>query len=379
MSAKTSTPAKLGVVLLLGGAALGILHFKKKEPPKPAPTETTQAVTDAKPAEPSQRQASQPKPAIDPHDPAIVDAATAGDLAKVKALHEKGVPLDGLLGVAARSGNAALVQWLLDSGVDVHEGEGSPLPPLLEADKHPEVVKLLLAKGAAEPPLDDAIDAAALNAIARIVAKETPSHADIVRAIDATARGDAKKDTRLLTAVFSHGAHVDGGALVEAIMMGDANGEAIVDKLLTFPLEKDTTVRAIDAATTRGDAEMVKKLAKKGVSWTALDKVEQPALVKAAHGLDLDVAKALLEAGAPPDQTADDGESALVAAMRPTVSTGEERIEDMVKLLLAHGASPNRGAGPGMKPLDVAEDAAYEDVAKVLKAHGARNAHAKTE
>jgi ankyrin repeat protein len=61
--------------------------------------------------------------------------------------------------------------------------------------------------------------------------------------------------------------------------------------------------------------------------------------------------------------------------MRPTVDTGEERIEDMVSLLLARGASPNRGAGPGLRPLDVAEDAAYADVAKLLRAHGAVRAH----
>jgi hypothetical protein len=382
MSSGSSALAKIGVVILAGGAVIGVLQLRHKDPPKPAtPTATTvttaqvDAPQTAKPIEPA-------RPTVNPNDPAFVDAAVAGDLAKVKALHAKGVSLEGTLAVASRSGNLELVTWLLDNGVDVHENEGSSMPPLIEADAHPDVVKLLLARGALEPSLADAVQASATATVTRLIAKgadptaRTNGSTPLIDAIGLAAGDDAPaKHLATLKALLGKGAHVDADTLATAVDVPAKRREPILALVLAAPLEKGATASAIDHVASQGDTAMIRHLATKGVAWSEITKDGgSPPIVSAAYRLDLDVVKALLDAGEPADQADENGKTAIVAAMQPTINTGEERIEDMVKLLLAHGASPNRGAGPGMKPLDVAEDAAYADVAKLLVAHGAKRA-----
>ncbi|HEY8079616.1 MAG TPA: hypothetical protein VIF62_36045, partial [Labilithrix sp.] len=79
------------------------------------------------------------------------------------------------------------------------------------------------------------------------------------------------------------------------------------------------------------------------------------------------------------DHATTDGETALVAAMRPTIPADEDRVLAVVKLLAGKGANVNKHLLGNLRPLDVADDGDYDDVKKLLVARGAKRGRKPVE
>lgn len=355
---------------------------------------------------------------------ALLEACSEGDLARVETLFGKGVNLDGTLGNAAHSGHAALVGWLLAHGVSAKEDDDLSVPPLLVADEHPAVVDLLLAKGAHEPTLAKAVAAAAPRAVARLLAKgasATSKSSDgepvlmialrdaggakrraIVDALlkagadpnvkydddtplavavaGATARSssasddEAKPGDRALDMVgklVAKGARVDGGSLIVAMNADEDHRGALLDALLAGTMERGATLEAVTHAAEAHDLASIKRIAAKGVAWSAIDASTTPPLANAIIASDVPVVKALLEAGAPMDRVGEDGDTGLLTAVAAAAGESDEAMR-VVRVLLERGASPNKRGRDGRTALFAAAQQGSEALAALLVAKGAR-------
>jgi ankyrin repeat protein len=455
-----SATAKLLVVVGIGAVVLGgaTLRSRWADHPKGTPpqtvstAQTTQApvpVAEERPAAP----APATKPSVTQADRiALLEAATAGDQGKVEALFGKGVNLDGTLENAAKSGNAGLVGWLVAHGVSAQEDEDLSVPPLLAADDHDAVVSLLLAKGAHEPTLAKAVAAGAPKAVARLLAKgasagaKSPEgepvlmialrdtagpkrHAIVESLLKAGADVNLKYDDEtplslavsdaalhaateekagdrpvdLVTRLVAAHAKVDADVLVNALATEEERRGALLDTLLSGTLDRAATARAVAAAADRHDAASIKRLATKGVTWSALDPQVSPPLATAIVASDVPMVRALLDAGAPTDKLGENGDSALLSAVAAAAGESDDALR-VVRVLLEHGASPNKrgldgrtalfaaaqqgsetlvallvakgarvdDAVDGMTPYEIADSRGYDAVTKVLKARGAK-------
>lgn len=98
------------------------------------------------------------------------------------------------------------------------------------------------------------------------------------------------------------------------------------------------------------------------------------ALHQAAAGGHLPIVKALLDKGADPDITSDDGETALLKAVRAArggYNSSTPKQDAAVDLLLHYGASPDIPDGKGMTPLMLACENGRGDLARKLLDCGA--------
>jgi hypothetical protein len=124
--------------------------------------------------------------AADPNDD-LFNAARKGDLDTVKALIEKGAPLEAKtaygqtpLYLAAMSGNQAVVQYLLDKGANTGVTDtfykASMLDFALER-KHYGVAKLIIAKGTGNPDelLKTVADSGPMDLVQAVLDKGKPS------------------------------------------------------------------------------------------------------------------------------------------------------------------------------------------------------------
>ncbi|MBX3188147.1 MAG: ankyrin repeat domain-containing protein [Labilithrix sp.] len=427
MSRSEGLSAKVVVVAGVGLAALGLLavrtHMKAGAAREPlAPVVAAAAPIPTPVSEPlpqPEEKASPPKPTqADRH--ALVEAVEAGDLARVEALAAKGVGLQGTLAGAARSGNAALIGWLVDHGVDVHEDEDMPASPLLLADEHDAAVKVLLAKGAREPSLAKAAAAAAPKAVARLLAKGASPNSKspdgepalmmavrdgaathrraVVDALlaagaDASARWDDEsalsiavgqstapgvdaekpgdRPIDVVSRLVARGAKVDGDVLVSAMSAGDEERGALLDLLLGGKLDAGATAQAIARAASAHDAASIKRIGAKGVAWGKIDKSTPSPLEAAIIDGDVAVVRALLDVGAPTDRTSEDGDTALLAAVAAAAGEGDDALR-VVRVLLDRGVSPNKRGRDGRTPLFVASQQGSEVLVALLLSRGAR-------
>lgn len=430
-----SASAKIAVVLGIGAVALGAAalraHIVGAAPPSTARGDVVQVGSGEYPGRVGTRTATpQPQPlpiqGARPSGPtqtdriALLEACSTGDQARVESLHAKGVNLDGTLGNAAKSGNAALVGWLVSHGVDAKEDEDLSVPPLLLADDHDAVVRLLLAKGAHEPTLAKAVAVAAPKAVARLLSKgasatsktsegepvlmvavrdsegakrrmivdallkagadvntkyddETPLSLAVANATsrseDTEKAGDRAID--LVQKLVARGAKVDGEALVAAMGVEDEQRAALLDVLLAGSLERSATAQAAARAADNHDTASLKRLASKGIAWSALDSHVTPPLMNAIVAGDASMVKALLEAGAPMDRLGEEGDTALLAAVAAAAGDSEDAIR-VVRVLLDRGASPNKRGHDGRTALFAAAQQGSESLVTLLVAKGAR-------
>jgi cytohesin len=459
---RDSAGAKIAVVLGVGAVAvgLGMLRTRLAGPtPKPervAVVATALPVITPSAVEPKPAPASETRPSgpTQADRVALLEACSEGDKAKVESLVLKGVNLDGTLGNAAKSGKATLVAWLIDHGVSAKEDEDLSVPPILMADEHDAVVSTLLAKGAHEPTLAKAVAVGAPRAVVRLLGKGASatsktaegepvltlalhnttgekrrvivdallkSGADVnaksdddtplsvaLAAVAAHSDGEAKPGDRavdLVGKLVAKGAKVDGEALVTAMGVDDDRRAALLDLLLGGKLEPSATLRAATFAADSHDAASLKRLATKGITWSALDAHATPPLATAIFGSDVAMVTALLEAGAPVDKMGEHGDTGLLAAVAAAAGDSDEAVR-VVRVLLEHGANPNKrgrdgrtalfaaaqqgtealvtllvakgahveDAVDGMTPLEAADARGHDGVVKLLKARGAKAA-----
>jgi ankyrin repeat protein len=363
--------------------------------------------------------AQPPQPKV---SPAFMTAVGEGDIGAMEKLYEKNMPLDGTLQTAAATGNKTTVVWLLEHGANVNENEDETEAPVLAADSHPAIVKLLLDKGANEPSISVAAMAGAPNAVSRLLAKSgvvinpkdgssgplfdalnsslaTPQNRKIIvdkllaagadpnlgdgtttpvgAAIGSCEVPDEDGSTPpcalLIRALASRGAKVGGDVLATAIDLGDPLRAPVLDATLSARLEPGATASALSQATGERDAAVVKKLSAKGIAWNWHDGEADGAapLVSAIDNLDVPLVRAMLDVGAPADLHLKDGRSPLGLALDKVAGdTGDAA--RIVELLVAHGAGVNRRLPDGRTPLFAAAEAGDIRVINAMLDHGAR-------
>ena len=428
---RDSAGAKIAVVVGIGAVAVGLGMLRARlVGPAPTPSRIEVTATTARPVTPpGDRPITAPsdKPAVEtrPTGPtqadrvALLEACTEGDQAKVEALVLKGVNLDGSLANASKSGNAALVGWLINHGVSAKEDEDLSVPPILMADEHDAVVSMLLAKGAHEPTLAKAVAVGAPKAVARLLGKgasassKTPEGEPVLIValhntagekrrviVDALLKagaevnvksdddtplsvalgavaghtdGDAKPGDRAIDLVgklVAKGAKVDGDALVTAMGIDDERRAALLDVLLAGKVEPSATLRAVTFAADNHDAASLKKVAAKGVAWSSLDAHATPPLATAIFGSDVAMVTALLDAGAPMDRMGENGDTGLLAAVAAAAGESDDAVR-VVRVLLDHGANPNKRGKDGRTALFAAAQQGTEALVTLLVSKGA--------
>jgi ankyrin repeat protein len=351
--------------------------------------------------------------------PEFAKAVAARDIGAMEKLYTRGMPLDGMLAIAAESGDQPTTLWLLDHGADVHENEETVDVAVLAADDHPEVVALLLAHGATEPSLTIAAQASAPNAVDRLLAAHaqvngadpsplsgavsatrgtpetrrlivakllaagadpTREEADVpltaaVRTCDSTAEGrPATSDClTMIELLVKHGARARGDTLLAALAHDEPVQSTIFDAVLAARLERGATAIALSQVW-NPPPRAVKRLTAKGVDWSWHDGEDDAALplLAAIQHSDRDFVRALLDAGAPVDAHFKDGTSTLGAAIDGAATSGNDDFARIVELLVARGADVNRRLADGRTPLFAAAESGQLRVINALLERGAR-------
>jgi ankyrin repeat protein len=339
----------------------------------------------------------------------MISAASSGDVLAMRKAYRVGMPLDGMLRIAAHSGRKDAVVWLLAHGADVHEQEDTLFSAMLAGDAFPEIVALLRAKGARDPNIANAVNGAAPNAVDRAIAThpERVKHSGVLagagrapwktaaerRAIitklldagadpDETHAGtsafgnivnecDAADDCMLLVKLYlDHGARVSGEVLGAALSLEETRAQ-VLDALLARPIDKGVTAAAL-ARAKRVTSEDLERIVKLGVDWAWHDGEEDAAipLLAAVRRGDRDYARALIDAGAPVDVHYKEATSALTIALDSASS--DDAWPRIVELLVERGANVNRRLPDGRTPLFAAAEAGNIRVVTFLIEHHAR-------
>jgi ankyrin repeat protein len=348
-------------------------------------------------------------------------AVRQGDLATMQKYYFRGMPLDGFLSDAAKSGKRPAVEWLLYHGADIHESEASSYAPVLMADAYPEIVALLRSRGAAEPRIEDAAEALAPHAIERLLEKHPnlndrqsfplraaagapasepgvklwiierlldagadPNHGSmndgaptaLAGAIAAMGYGetDATHSSKaIVRLLLDHGAQVTGDALAAALNLDDEpTRTTILDWLLEAKFDKGDVAHALAHAVHVEPADVKRLIQQGGIDWAWHDGEDDAALpvLEAVRRGDRDMVRVLLDVGAPVDVHFKDGTSTLGAAIDGTSSDpGQARV---VELLVTRGANVNRRLPDGRTPLFAAAEAGDLRTVNFLLERGAR-------
>lgn len=299
---------------------------------------------------------------------AELDSASAeGDVARMAAAYRDGMPLQNAMLAAAEENEADAVAWLIEHGAAANDP-----PVVLAADNSPAVLKVLFAKGAQEVTLIAAVDANAVHAVNRILAKggaaANPNESDEGSPLTNAVVGG---NPAIVRALVAHGAKVDESHIASA-MTEDENGRfPLLDAVLTANLSPVTVAKSLESATGESGAKAVKKLAAKGIawSWRDADGDQHHPLVDAMERGDVPVARAMIESGAPVAQATEFGRTPLGAALATNAGTDEG--VRLVRLLLAHGADPNRRLDTGERPLAKAAASGDLRLVTLLVDHGA--------
>jgi len=406
----------LGVVVT-GAAVVALSTVIKPDPSRLAPAYSPTMPSDAELRSEARLRSEQPAAPKVPPD--FAAAVARGDLGAMAQLYTPGMPLDGMLSIAAESGSVPVAAWLLDRGADVHEDESTVNAPVLLADDHPDVVALLFERGAKQPSLAVAAQAGAPSAVARLLATNAPvnppDESPLAAAVSSSRATPANKrliverllasganpnheagDSPLGAAVrvceppeerstaraecadlievlVKRGARTKGDALIAALMLDESSRDPILDTLLGGHLDRGATATALAQAWSPA-APTAKRLIAKGVDWSwhdGEDDAALPLLVAVQRG-DRDFARTLLDAGAPANVQFKDGTCPLGEAIAGVAMGGSADFARLVELLVERGADVNRRLPDGRTPLYAAAETGDLRVLHALLDHGAR-------
>ena len=360
-----------------------------------------------------------PVPPVPPRvSPEFAKAVSTGDLVTMQRLYTKDMPLDGMLALAASTGNDKVATWLLDHGADPSEDQDTVEAAVIAADDYPDLVAMLLARGVPDVSLSTAAQANAPHAVKRLLDAHAPvneGEPSPLSAAASTMRGAAKDQRAIVDALLAagadpnhaenqvaltsavsgcdgsgvpsrgmveclmmidvlvqHGARTKGDALVLALGLEDAARAPVLDALLGTKLEPGATATAL-AQVTNVPAPTLKRLVAKGVDWSWHDGEEDAALplLAAIQRGDRDFVRELLDLGAPADAHFKDASSTLGAAIDGAAAGGADYAR-IVELLLAHGANVNRRLPDGRTPLFAAAESGDLRILTALLDRGAR-------
>ena len=330
---------------------------------------------------------------------ALVTAATAGDLAKVRTAIEAGANVNNIYEAAAfnthtalmkasEGGHLTVVEELLNCGANPDTGgvdsrANAGITPLMLAARHGHtaVVKRLL-EGGARPeaqqvnlamlawgphkergrPLDAAIHEAATAGHTEIVkllieagSKPTHESGESGTVLQAAAASGSNKTIETVLAAARNQSPVSADVLISAVQSGDQES---VRALIAAGADVNAPTRdgntALGTAAGNGDTEIVKLLLHAGARPSRRpNKALLNELMEAASGGYPDIVQMLLDAGADINEQRADGETALHWA----ASSGHPEV---VALLLKAGAST--------KVRNFEEETALQEVRQIIRA-----------
>lgn len=237
-------------------------------------------------------------------------AARAGHATVVDLLIRQGASVHSIttegetpLLVAASEGHAAVVKRLLAAGADPNKATKSGYSPLHAAIKHSQVLQLLLDAGA-DVNRDDQENGSLLRQVAK------------------------RRDRKTADMLVARGAKVD---LYSACVFGWTDRMIALlnadPTLLNAPLERHSTLRAIELASETGSFAAVKWLVGKGAALRPVDVNEfgyqSPLHLAAAHG-HAEVVDLLLAKGLEVELVSSTGQTPLHAAAERAEPIGVE-------------------------------------------------------
>ncbi|MBS0632820.1 MAG: TonB family protein [Verrucomicrobia bacterium] len=314
--------------------------------------------------------------AVEMHDLAALQAALHAGL-KPGIEDRKNV---SLFYYAAEAGNLGAVEMLLAAGVSPNSDQRKfniPLSAAVSGNRQAVVDRLLAAK--ANPnggtrglwplavALNQRLNGIALSLVAakaRLNDTDIVGHEPVIVAMDL---GMADVASAMIEGKAYQDADKDQAARV-LITQAKKGHTAVVRLLLQQKIKPDLEFQdgtALIMGASSGDPELAKALIAAGASPNQAVAGGLTPLIAAAVKGQADYAVALLDAGANPDATTADGWTALHFA-------AQERATAVVALLLARGAKADVAAKDGLTPLHIALNVQAREAADAIVAKGAK-------
>lgn len=292
--------------------------------------------------------------------PPLYHAIDVGDLDTAQYLLDHGASVNekNMYGQSyfvdvVQSEKLDMIQLLLRYGADVHAREvtGRPIVAYAVNRGNIELVRLLLGHGAEANARD--ISGQALVTIA--------SNKDQPELVQLLLSSGADPNTRTNTGT---------PVLVDAVQRGRVDLAKMLLSAGANPNEKDLMGTSILLSTVRSDKlsdvdkdVLIRVLLAHGANPNVTDSWGLPGLAHAAAGDNLDLIRVFLAHGADPNQVIH-GDTLLVNAI-------DKRRWEQARLLIEHGASPNKADKLGRTPLLVAMQKRDADMVQLLIRHGA--------
>jgi ankyrin repeat protein len=249
---------------------------------------------------------------------------------------------------SAQSGNADVVQALLEGKPRLDEADGIGHTPLMRAADmgHTEVVKVLLKAGA-NPNVATKTGETALL----LATKASPA---IPGLVDALVEGKADPNAKNSDEEF---------ALLIAVRDQKPDLIPIITKAKIDWSQSGVAHTALGTAVDQGDKDAVHALLSAGADPNAMGPTNQAPLIMAMDKEE--IFRLLLEAKADPNVKNSWGQTALIVAVSEDQAN---RVEDLIKA----GASLDAKSDQDQTALQYAELQAKHEMVELLKRHGAK-------